>query len=377
MDSPRTLVRRTAGGLATGAVVALAAGLAILGTDLIAQRAAALPPPPSAAPLPVAASVARPETGYAVTRRFLGQIEARAEADLAFEFGGRLTEVLAEEGALVTQGAVLARTDISALEPQRAALTAELRALGAEAERARLALDRSDALTERGHRSEALRDDARLALTATEARMAALAAQIAGIDVQIDKAEVRAPFNARVGLRRADPGQVLGAGVPVLRLYDSRAPRLRVGLPPHLAEGLAPGDLVTVALAGATVAAEVLQLRPDLDPATRNRVVVVALPEGTEATLGETAALVLEERVAEPGFWAPLSALKEGARGSWTVMAIETAQGADTVVPAAVEVIHIAGDRAYLRGLLPPGNRIVGEAAHRVAPGQVVALLDR
>ena len=83
----------------------------------------------------------------------------------------------------------------------------------------------------------------------------------------------------------------------------------------------------------------------------------------------------MSETVAEPGFWAPLSTLKEGASGSWTVMAVESRPDGDTVVPAGVEVIHMAGAQVYLRGALPPGNRIVGEAASRVAPGQIVLVL--
>jgi membrane fusion protein, multidrug efflux system len=64
--------------------------------------------------------------------------------------------------------------------------------------------------------------------------------------------------------------------------------------------------------------------------------------------------------------------LREGVRGSWSVMAVEaTAQG-DRTLPAAVEVIHSDGARVFLRGALPPGARIVAEAPDRVAPGQLV-----
>ncbi len=118
-----------------------------------------------------------------------------------------------------------------------------------------------------------------------------------------------------------------------------------------------------------------LRVRPDLDPVTRSRPAIVSLPSDVDLALGETATLVLSETVAEPGFWAPLSALKEGARGSWTVMAVVAGPEGDAVVPAAVEVIHATEARVFLRGALPPGNRIVGEAANRVAPGQLVLVL--
>jgi membrane fusion protein, multidrug efflux system len=102
--------------------------------------------------------------------------------------------------------------------------------------------------------------------------------------------------------------------------------------------------------------------------------VIVALPLGLDPALGETATLVLPETVAEPGFWAPLSALKEGARGSWTVMALETRPDGDAVVPAAVEVIHAAGP-VFLRGALPPGAGSWARPPARVAPGQMVLVL--
>ena len=83
-------------------------------------------------------------------------------------------------------------------------------------------------------------------------------------------------------------------------------------------------------------------------------------------------ARLLTQTIAEPGFWAPLPALREGARGSWSVMAIEATPEGDRSVPAAVEVIHSDGTQVFLRGTLPPGARIVAQAPDRVAPGQVV-----
>ncbi len=310
--------------------------------------------------------------GYSVTRRFTGQIEAAARTDLGFELGGRITEVLVEEGDVVSSGTVLARLDTSALIPERAALEAELAALAADAELARLTLARNDALTERGFRSVAAQDDARLTLARAEAGIAAARARIAGVDVRLEKSMLTAPYPARIGARMADPGQTASAGQTVLVLFDAAPARARVGLPPELAAGLAVGDTVTVALDGALMEATLRQIRPDLDPNTRSRSVVVTLPKGAEPVLGDTVALLLTQTIDDPGFWAPLSALREGVRGSWSVMALETTAQGDRTLPAAVEVIHTEGTRVFLRGSLPPGARIVAEAPDRVAPGQLV-----
>jgi RND family efflux transporter MFP subunit len=311
-------------------------------------------------------------SGYTVTRRFTGQIEAAARTDLGFELGGRITEVLVEEGDVVASGTVLARLDTTALIPERAALEAELAALAADAELARLTLARNDALTERGFRSVAAQDNARLTLARAEAGMAAVRARLTGVDVRLEKSVLTAPYPARIGARLADPGQTAAASQTVLVLFDTEPARARVGLPPEMAAGLAVGDSVTLALGDQEVEATLRQIRPDLDPNTRSRSVVVTLPQGAAPVLGDTVALLLTQTVDDPGFWAPLSALREGVRGSWSVMAVEATAKGDRTLPAAVEVIHSDGARVFLRGDLPPGARIVAEAPDRVAPGQLV-----
>lgn len=376
MAAPTPPLRKLVQAVLTLGIIALCVGAVIAGAGMI-NGLDASDRPLSPPPMPVAAIRVEMVNGYSVTRRFTGQIEAVARTDLGFELGGRITDILADEGDLVPAGAPLARLDTSLLMPERAALEAELAALAAEAALARLTLSRNDALTERGVRSVAAQDEARLALARAEAGMAALRARIAGVDVRLEKSVLAAPFAARVGARLADPGQTIAAGQTVLVLFDAAPPRARVGLPPEVAAGLAVGDGVLIEMAGHRGAARVRQIRPDLDPATRSLSVIVTLPEGGGAVLGDTVALILEQQVQEPGFWAPLSALREGVRGSWAVMALTPTPEGDHARLAAVEVIHIAGAQVFLRGQLGPEARIVASAPDRVAPGQpVLALVE-
>jgi membrane fusion protein, multidrug efflux system len=357
-------------------VIALSIGAVIGGAGVIGLSSAS-DRPSDPVLMPVAAMRIERVQGYDVTRRFTGQIEAAARLDLGFEFGGRLTEVLAEEGDLVPAGAVLARLDTSALIPERATLEAELAALAADAELARLTLERNDRLTERGARPVAAQDEARLALARAQAGMAAIAARIAGVDVALSKSVLTAPFAVQVGARLADPGQTIAPGQSVLVVFDAAPARARVGLPPDLAAELRLGDTVTVEMGGRPSVAQISHIRPDLDPNTRSRAVIVTLAADSSAVLGDTVALILVQRVAEPGFWAPLSALREGVRGSWSVMTLATTAQGDRTELAAVEVIYTAGDRVFLRGDLADGARIVAQAPDRVAPGQpVLALME-
>jgi RND family efflux transporter MFP subunit len=364
------LLRRAGTVTLTLAILAGSGALVLQGRDALA-RVADTAPVPAPAPLTAVSSLSvLPQPGYTLTRRFTGQVEAADRTDLAFELSGRVTEVLVDEGATVRAGDTLALLDTAALGPERAALQAQRAALAADAELARLTLARADALTDLGHRSAAAQDEARLTLARLDASIAAIDAQIAGVDVRLDKSRLIAPFDAIIGPRLADPGQTVAAGTPVLTLFDAAPPRLRAGLPPDLAATLAPGDTLAVDIGGTTATATVTAIRPDLDPSTRSRAVVLTLPAG--APFGDTAALLLDQHVAAPGFWVPLDALREGARGAWTLLAITQTPQGDQITPAAVEILHATADSAYVAGLLPPGNRIVATGAHRVAPGQIV-----
>ena len=373
--SLRNASRRILGITVTVTFIGFSMLAAFWGANLMAERAAAVAAPPRAPLTPVAIAQVKLQPGYVVTRRFIGQVEAPGRIDLGFELGGRIVEILTQEGDRVPRGAPLARLDIAALEAQRGALRAEREALAADAELARLTLARNEQLARSGFRSESARDDARLAVARLTARKAALDAQIVGVDILIGKSTIAAPFDAVVGNRLADPGQNIGAGAPVLKLFEQAAPQLRVGLPVGLADRLAPGVSVPVEIDGRRMEGRVLRLRADLDPVTRTRGVVLALPEDARVAYGQTGSLLMDEELAEPGFWAPVAALREGGRGSWTLLVVTPRPEGHVVAVAAVEVIHLAGDRVFLRGGLEDGAHIVSHAPGRVAPGQAVAVL--
>lgn len=356
----------------TLAVIALAGAVFVGGLALITAGSDASST--QAAPQThVSAMAVQVVDHYRVSRRFTGQIEAAARADLAFELGGRITDITVEEGDIAPKGIALAQLDISALIPERAGLLAEMAALAADAELAQLTLARNDTLTARGVQSIAAQDQARLTLARLNASMAAVQARLDGVDVRLEKSTLRAPFDARIGARLADAGQTIAAGAPLLVLFDTGAPLLRVGLPADLAAGLTLGDQLGIDIGGTRIQGQLRQIRPDLDPATRTRSVLIALPADAPVVLGQTAAVILDQQIAQSGFWAPVTALREGARGSWTVMAISAdAGGTQRAQPAAVEVIHTDGNDVFLRSTLATGDLMIAAAPTRVTAGQAV-----
>ncbi len=139
-----------------------------------------------------------------------GSIEA-THIDLAAEIGGRVEEVLVEEGEQVEPGQLLVRLDSSLLEAQR--------------EQAEATLE----LADRALRAAAAQPGpaARLAT----AQRAQAQASLALVEAQLERAELRAPVTATVLTRAIEPGEVTMPGATLLRLGLLDALRITVYVP--------------------------------------------------------------------------------------------------------------------------------------------------
>ncbi|MEL7215990.1 MAG: efflux RND transporter periplasmic adaptor subunit [Pseudomonadota bacterium] len=322
------------------------------------------------APPPVQVATMRPVLveSYSVERRYAGRIEAARQTDLAFEEGGTVQSILVDEGAQVAAGDIIATLDTrllaSSLEQQRATRAA----LVSQQDFARLTVERREALQDRGFTSAEAYDDARFSLARLTSEIAGVDAAIQSIEIRLEKAELRAPFAGTIGARRIDEGATAGAGVPVVTLLEDRAPQLRVGLPPETAAQLRRAQSFDIVVDERMVKATLTRIRPDLDTSTRTIPVLFSLEDAGALPFGEVGELVLPQTVAEPGYWLPITALQEGVRGLWTVLSVD-ADG--RVAREAVEVLHVAGERTFVRGALPDAP-ILATGTHRVTPGQIV-----
>ncbi|MEL6585558.1 MAG: efflux RND transporter periplasmic adaptor subunit [Pseudomonadota bacterium] len=367
------LWRRAVTLMGTLAVLGVAVAAVVGGRGIIADRAAAVPAPIPAPPTPVATAVVQMQDSYVVQRRFSGQVEARQSVNLAFEQAGTVARIAVREGATIAQGDVLAELDTRLLRAERARLTAQRRAMEAQAEQARRTNARQVELQDRGFASDQAVDTSSLTLAQLEASIAEIDAARTAVDINLDKAQLVAPFAGTIGARRLDTGAVVAPGAAVVTLVEAGTPRFRTGLDPDMAASLTLGDRVAVLFGDTVRQGRVAQLSPDLDPTTRTRTVFVDLP-GPALPDGKTGELRLDRTVSGIGAWVPLSALRQGPRGTWTILVIE-----DGVVGVeAAELVHLDAGRAFVRGTFTDGAVYVPDGTHRLVPGQpVVDLSDQ
>ena len=355
----------------TVAVIASAGFAVQTGASILAARAADTPPPDAAPLTAVSVRTLTQADGYTVPRSFVGQVEPRKTVALSFELAGRLADVLVDEGDTVVAGQLLARQDIDLLQADRDRQQAARKAVEAQLAFALQTLERSEALLDRGFASQERLDQSMATRDELNARISEIDATLATIDIQLQKAELFAPFDGRITRRVLDGGEAVGAGQVLVEVVETGVPQIRVGLPLSIDESALATAQIRVN--GGSYAATLASFRPDIDPVTRTRTALFDIETDSAMALGQTARLELTTHVIEDGTWVPLRSLKEGDKGQWTLLVVD----ADNVVRrASVLVIHATSDEAYVQGSFPTGTRMIEEGPQRVTLGQTVQIAE-
>ncbi|MEO1796147.1 MAG: efflux RND transporter periplasmic adaptor subunit [Pseudomonadota bacterium] len=353
----------------TVAIIA-GAGVAIqYGSAELADRAASAPAPEAAAPMSVAATALNPQTHYEIRRAFIGQVEPQRRVEISFELSGQLDQILVDEGDAVSAGDLLATQDTLLLDAERQRLEASRDAIAAQLTFAEQNVERNTGLRGQGLTSQASFDEALARRDELVSRIAETDAALTSVAIRLEKSRIVAPFDGRVTERLVDGGETLGAGQRILGLVETSAPTVRVGVPLDLTEGAL--STVEIEAGGKTLPAELLSLRPDIDPVTRTRTALFQLDAQSKVTFGETARLIMSQSVEADGLWVPVTSLKEGVRGQWTVLVVDPE---DTVRSASVEILHAESDRVFVRGGFPEGTRLINDGPQRVTVGQRVVV---
>lgn len=344
------------------------AGMAVFyGQDWLQARAAAQPEPEAAPLVSVSVRALEQEDSYSQTRYFVGQIEPQKTVSASFELAGQLARIDVDEGDAVTKGQLLAKQDVDLLEAERTALLSSREGTQAQLDFNMQQVERATALLDRGFASQERLDAAIATKDELTARIREIEANLASVEIRLEKSELRAPFDGRITQRFVDGGEALSPGQAVLQVIETTAPLVRVGVPLGLDEATLRGTEVIVE--GQAYAADLVTLRPDIDAVTRTRTALFALQEAPAFAFGRTAQVAVETQVSTQGTWVPIDSLKEGTRGQWTLLVLNED---DVVERATALILHAESDRVFVQGSFPNGTRMIESGTQRVVPGQSV-----
>lgn len=332
--------------------------------------------------LPPRVRVATVTAPAAPERQFTGVVTARVQSDLGFRVPGKLVERVVDKGETVKHGQVLMRIDVSDLQLDTAARRAAVEAARARAEQTAADEQRYRGLVEHGAISVLAHAQSKTAALAAAAELKAAEAQAEVATHATDYAELRADASGVVVDTLAEPGQVVAAGQPVIRLAHDGAREALVDLPETLRPGI--GSAARARLYGddgKPVDARLRQLSAAANPVTRTYEARYALDAAAaQAPLGATVTLQIRDPKAVASARVPLSAITDLGQGPGVWILQPAAEvGADGEGVVAWRPVTIAGlddETAEVVSGLAGGDRFVAMGAHLLHAGDRVRLAD-
>ena len=309
------------------------------------------------------------------SRSFVGTIRPRIESDLGFRVAGKVERRLVNVGDRVQRGQALARLDEVDLKLQSEQADAELRAATASLKQATADFDRAETLNAKGFTATANVDRQRAATAEARSRVLRAERALSIARNSLSYAVLAADADGVVMSTSAEPGQVLSAGQPAIRIAHTGEKEAVVAIPE--AFGIAAGVKADVSLwsrPGQSYAARLREIAPAADPTSRTYLAKFSIPSADEAMqLGMTATVTLGSGEGDKVVRLPLGALysQGGGPAVWVVDA-EGKPRLKSVTVAAYEAQQVA-----IGSGLTEGDTVVTLGVAKLDEGQKVRVVER
>ncbi|SOE37152.1 efflux RND transporter periplasmic adaptor subunit [Delftia acidovorans] len=313
---------------------------------------------------------------------YAGEVRARIESRLGFRVAGKLVRREVELGQHVQAGQLLARLDASDYRLGADAARAQVAAATTQRDLAAADVRRYSQLKAQNFISGAELERREATLKSAQATLDQAKAQLASQSNQEAYAQLLADVPGVVTGIDAEPGQVVSAGSPVVRIAQD-GPRDVVFVVPEDKRGaIRVGQKVNVRPWSAgmqPLQGQVREVAASADPVTRTYQVKVALPTSDAAAVPPLGATVhaLPEGMGptgQPVIKLPTTALRqEGGGGQGTAVWVFDA-ASSTVKLQPVQLATADGNEAVIAAGLTPGMQVVAAGVHVLTPGQKVTV---
>ncbi len=368
---------------------------------------------------------------FEIKRTYTGVVKAVRTSELSFTRTAKLISVLVKEGARVEKDELLATIDQRSLQARKqellakknaalallnelvagprkqtiASAQAEVNQMQADWELEQAELERARKLFEDAVISRSKYDTVQFGTRAAKARLEAatqklielqagtrpekvdaqravveqLAAMLNDVEVDLEESRLKAPYAGVISKRYTDEGTIVSPAQSILRLVDDTHLEAWIGLPAANAAVFSVGDKYPLEIDGSEIEAVVSAVLPELDPTTRTRTVIFDLGDSRSNKIVpyQIVRVEVKQKNSTKGFWVPVSSLVQSQRGLWALFVVEPARENSKFVVTRryVEVLHLQGVRAFVRGTIQSGERVIADGTHRVVSGQQVRLI--
>ncbi|MFK7855979.1 MAG: efflux RND transporter periplasmic adaptor subunit [Granulosicoccus sp.] len=324
------------------------------------------PPPTSITAIDVESA------SWETSLKSIGTLEAAQGVMITADIPGRVSKLFFDGGETVSKGDLL-------LEQETSTETAQLNAAESDLVLAQSNLDRVSRL----YRSKVV---SRSEFDAARSQASAAQAQVDNITSSLDKKQITAPFDGRLGLRLADIGQDLGQGVPIVSLQAIDPMRVNFSLPQQALANVANGltvRLTTDAAPGSVFEGQITAINTEIDAATRT--------VRTQATLNTQPADGNGSSTLLPGMFAsvevvlpqvkdvlmiPLTAVSFASFGDSVFVVEKNDNGQLTARQQFVQLGERRGDFVEVMQGLEQGQSVANDGVFKLRNGATVKVVE-
>ena len=342
---------------------------------LAVALAACSPAPAPQEPVRAVKVITVGASSFQSTPEFAGEVRPRIESRLGFRVPGKLVRRQAELGQRVKAGQVLAQLDPQDLRLAADAARAQVAAAQTNRELAAADFKRYATLKDQNFISGAELERRETTLKAAQAQFDQAQAQLSAQRNQAGYATLAADVAGVITGIEAEPGQVVAAGSPVVRIAQDGPRDVVFSVPEDKIALVRAGSDVSIRIwaGNKALAGKVREVSASADPATRTFQVKVSL-EGPDAPpLGSTVT-VLPQSLGHAGTTViklPTSALRQ--EGLATAVWVLDAK-AMTLRSQPIQIATADGNEAVVASGLQPGMLVVSAGVHVLSPGQKVTI---
>ena len=264
--------------------VALVLALSMLGLGACGEGAGRTPEQAAAAPLLlspedlVTVSPSPLASGPLIT----GSVEAERRADLRAEVSAIVLDVLKENGDPVRAGDLLVRLDQTAIRDALTSAEASARAAELAYEQAERQYQRMLKMREENMVSAQQLEDAGIQRNSGQSDSEAARTQVVAARQQLERTEVRAPFDGLVSNRKVSAGDTASVGKELMQVMDPASMRFEGRVSADSIREVAAGQSVYFRVQGfdeADFAGTVVRVNPAANETTRQVEVLVSFED--------------------------------------------------------------------------------------------------
>ena len=308
------------------------------------------------APQKVATLLIKPEP-FTETLSATGSLLADEGVELQAEINGKIAAIRFREGSRVRRGDLLVKLNDSDLRAQRELAIHNL-------ELAQLREQRIGQLVKEGIVTASDYDTAKYEVSARQD-------QIAITDAQIEKTEVRAPFDGVVGLRYVSEGSYVNATTRVATLQQIDRLKVNFSVPEKYAGRIRAGSRISFAIVGSDhrFSGEIYAFDPRIDAGTRT-VVIRAVCENPGGLLlpGAFANVELELARLDAAILVPAEAVIPGVSEKNVFVLVD-----GKATRRAVEIGTRTANQVQILSGLAAGDRLIVSGLQQMREGLSVA----